>query len=124
MELTLTKLQKKIMVFLFVCMGIRLFLVYLAYKLPIFWLKIMGLFGIIISIGFFSIFWFGLRKDNGIMGDNKIWWNSLRPFHSLTYLIFGILALMSIQKYAWIVLLFDVLVGLIAFIIHYTTNKI
>jgi hypothetical protein len=124
MELKLSKLQKRIMLFLVGCMGARLFLVYLAYKLPIFWLKIMGIFGILISIGFFSIFWFGLRKNNGIMGDNKIWWNSLRPFHALTYLIFGILALMSIQKYAWIVLLIDVLVGLLAFTIHYTTNLI
>ena len=124
MELSLTKLQKRIILFLIGCMGTRLFLVYMAYKLPIFWLKIMGIFGIILSIGFFTIFWFGLRKyGQETMGD-RIWWNSLRPFHSLTYLIFGILALMGIKKYAWIVLLVDLLIGLLAFIIHHTTNKI
>jgi hypothetical protein len=124
MELTLTKLQKRILLFLIGCMGARLFLVYMAYKLPLFWLKIMGVFGIILSIGFFIIFWFGLRKyGQETMGD-KIWWNSLRPFHSLMYLTFGIMALIGIQKYAWIVLLIDVLVGLLAFIIHHNTNLI
>jgi hypothetical protein len=124
MELKLSKLQKRFLLFLIGCMGVRLLLVYMAYKLPLFWLKIMGIFGIILSIGFFTIFWFGLRKyGQETMGD-KIWWNSLRPFHGLTYLIFGILALMSIQKYAWMILLFDLLVGLTAFIIHHTMNLI
>ncbi len=124
MELKLSKLQKRFLLFLIGCMGVRLLLVYIAYKLPLFWLKIMGIFGIILSIGFFTIFWFGLRKyGQETMGD-KIWWNSLRPFHGLTYLIFGILALMSIQKYAWMILLFDLLVGLTAFIIHHTMNLI
>jgi len=124
MELKLSKLQKRIMLFLVGCMGARLFLVYMAYKLPLFWLKIMGVFAILLAIGFLTIFWFGLRKyGQETMGD-KIWWNSLRPFHALMYLTFGIMALMGIQKYAWIVLLFDLLIGLIAFIIHHTTNLI
>ncbi len=124
MELSLTKLQKRFLLFLIGCMGARLFLVYMAYKLPLFWLKIMGVFAILLAIGFLTIFWFGLRKyGQETMGD-KIWWNSLRPFHALTYLTFGIMALMGIQKYAWMVLLFDLLVGLIAFIIHHTTNLI
>jgi hypothetical protein len=124
MQLSLTKLQKRFLLFLIGCMGARLFLVYMAYKLPLFWLKIMGVFAILLAIGFLTIFWFGLRKyGQETMGD-KIWWNSLRPFHALMYLTFGIMALMSIQKYAWIILLVDVLVGLIAFIIHHTTNLI
>jgi hypothetical protein len=120
MELTkmkLTKMQKRMLIFFIGCIGARLLFVYLAFKLPLFWLKIMGMIAIIISMGFLMTFIFDLR-NTGIMGD-KVWWNSLRPFHSVTYLIFGILAIKGIQNEAWKILLLDVSVGLGAFLIHY-----
>ncbi len=110
------------MLFLLGCITTRLFLVYLAYKLPLFWLRIMGVIAIMISIGFITIFIFGLRKTGPETMGSPIWWNSLRPFHSVAYFIFGVLAIMGIQKVAWTILLIDVIVGLIAFILHHVKN--
>ena len=115
----LTKLQKRMLMFLIGCIGIRLLFVYLAIKLPLFWLKVMGVIGIMIAIGFLVIFIFGLRKTGPETMGDKIWWNSLRPFHAITYLIFGILAIKGIQSEAWKFLLLDVSVGLGAFLIHH-----
>ncbi len=118
----LTKLQKRMFLFLIGCIGVRLLFVYLAIKLPILGLKIMGIIAIMISLGFLVIFIFGLRKTGPETMGDKIWWNSLRPFHATTYLIFGILAIMGIQKYAWVVLLIDVMIGLLFFILHHTNT--
>ena len=115
----ITKLQKRMLLFLIGCIGTRLLFVYLAIKLPLFWLKVMGMLAIIISMGFLTIFIFGLRKTGPETMGDKIWWNSLRPFHALTYLIFGILAIKGIQSEAWKFLLLDVSVGLGAFLIHH-----
>jgi hypothetical protein len=111
---------KRMLMFLLGCMGARALLVFLAYKLPINWFKILGVIAIIIGLGFITIYWFGLRKTGPETMGEKIWWNSLRPFHALTYLTFGILAVMGIQKYTWMILLLDMLVGLTAFLIHHT----
>jgi hypothetical protein len=118
--MTLSNLQKRMLLFLGGCIVTRLLFVYLAYKLPLFALKIMGIIALFISIGFFVIFWFGLRKSGPETMGDKIWWNSLRPVHSLLYLIFAILAIMRIQKYAWIALLIDVMIGLLFFILHHS----
>jgi hypothetical protein len=118
--MSITDLQKRMLLFLIGCIGIRLLFVFIAFKLPVFWLKIMGILAILISIGFMTIFIFGLRKTGLETMGTPIWWNSLRPFHSAMYLIFGILAIMGIKKYAWVFLLIDVMVGLFAFILHHT----
>ncbi len=120
--MTLSSIQKRMILFLGGCIVTRLLLVYLAYKLPLFALKIMGVIALFISIGFFVIFWFNLRKTGPETMGDKIWWNALRPVHSLLYLIFGILAIMGIQKYAWVVLLIDVMIGLLFFILHHTNT--
>lgn len=118
--MTLSSIQKRMILFLGGCIVTRLLFVYLAYKLPLFALKIMGVIALLISVGFFVIFWFNLRKTGAETMGDKIWWNSLRPVHSLLYLIFAILAIMGIQKYAWIVLLIDVMIGLLFFILHHS----
>ena len=110
---------KRMLMFLIGCMGARLLFVFLAYKLPINWFRLMGVIAIIIGLGFLTIYWFGLRKTGPETMGETIWWNSLRPFHALTYLTFGIMAIMGKQTYAWIILLIDLLVGLTAFLIHH-----
>ena len=115
----LSSLQKRILLFLLGCIIVRLLFVYIAYIINPRYLKFLGFLAIIVSIGFITIYLFGLRKTGPETMGQPIWWDSLRPFHSLMYLIFGILAILGIQKYAWIALLVDVLVGLTAFIIHH-----
>lgn len=119
----LTTLEKRILLFLIGCIGVRLLFVYFAYKASPQILKIFGAIGIIIGLGFASIYLFGWRKTGAETMGDKIWWNSLRPFHALTYLTFGFLALTGHSEIAWKILLLDVSVGLGAFIIHHTLGK-
>jgi hypothetical protein len=119
----LSKLQKRILLFLIGCIGVRLLFVYLAYKASPLILKIFGIIAIIIGLGFASIYLFGWRQTGPETMGDKIWWNSLRPFHAITYITFGILALNGYSEVAWKILLLDVSVGLGAFIIHHTLEK-
>jgi hypothetical protein len=112
-------LQKRFLLFLIGCIGARFLFVYLAKIASLTFLKVMGIIALIISIGFISIYLFGLRKTGLETGGQIIWWNSLRPFHALTYAIFAYMALYGMQNHAWKVLLIDVIFGLAAFLIHH-----
>ena len=67
---------KRLLLFLFGCMGTRLALVWAAYKYPGL-LRPMGFFALAISIGFMYIFVNGLRKTGVETFGDKIWWNEL-----------------------------------------------
>jgi hypothetical protein len=54
------------------------------------------------------------------MGE-KIWWNDLRPIHSIFYFLFAYNAIIG-NKQAWVYLLADVLLGLISFSIYHYVN--
>ena len=112
-------LQKRFLLFLIGCIGARFLFVYVAKIASPIFLKFMGVIALMISIGFISIYLFGLRKTGLETGGETIWWNSLRPFHALTYAIFGYMALSGMQNHAWKILLIDVIVGLAAFLIHH-----
>jgi hypothetical protein len=114
----LTKIQKRFLLFLFGCVGVRLLFVYLARVLSPENLRIMGYLALIPMIGFILIYWFDLRKTGAEVFGDKIWWNDLRPIHAAFY---GIFAWMAIQgdRRAWIPLFADVTLGLIAFLHHH-----
>ena len=110
-------LTKRNFLFLFGCIGTRLMLTYAAYKVlsTTSVLKVpLILFTLAVSIGFFSIYIFGLRKTGVEVGGNLIWWNDLRPVHGSLYLLFTLLAIKGYDK-AYIILLIDTLIGLTAF---------
>jgi len=74
-------------------------------------------------LGFFFIYFTGIRKTGTETFGNKIWWNSLRPLHGFLYLLFAILFYQN-KPYAWMVLLADVVIGLSAFLIfHYNAGN-
>ena len=77
----------------------------------------MGIFALKLSIGFMVIFIFGLRKTGGETFGDKIWWNNLRPIHSIIYAIFAYMAITK-NKNSWIVLLIDAIFGLGSFTFH------
>ena len=106
---------KRILLFLFGCVVTRLLLVYIAYNYHK-WLPIMGYCALAIGIAFLTIYVTGIRKTGPEVFGDRIWWNSLRPIHGGLYILFGILALSQWYKNAWIVLLADVLIGLVAFL--------
>ena len=111
--------NKKLCMFLIGCMGARVALTVLAYKLPVEKLPIMGYFYIALGFGFILNFIFKIRKSGIETEGEKIWWDNLRPVHAFLYLWFAYLAVNK-NKHAWKVLLFDTIIGLVSFVVHYS----
>lgn len=109
-------MDSKVLLFLFGCMGSRLALVWIAKNHPEL-LKYMGILAIGISIGFMYIWANGLRKTGPETFGDKIWWNDLRPVHSVLYAVFAVMALRGDEN-AWKVLLADVTIGFGAWARH------
>lgn len=105
------------LVFLFGCMTFRFFLTYIS-KTKLNLLPIMGTIALIPAIGFMIIYVFKLRTTGIEVNGNPIWWNNLRPIHSLLFFLFSYLAINK-NKNSWVVLLIDTLLGLTSFLKHY-----
>ena len=116
-------IQKRFLLFLIGCMGARSGLVYLAKTINKEYLKYMGYLALIPAIGFIYIYITKSRQTGGeVMGD-RIWWNELRPFHALMYILFALYAING-NPQSWIFLLIDVVIGFISFIIfHYSQGN-
>ena len=115
---------KRMLLFLFGCIGTRCLLAYVAKTINPDYLPYMGYVALIISLSFIYLFLFGNKIADSQLewsGDKKIWWNNLRVVHGINYLIFAILAIQK-NKNAWIPLAIDVTIGLIAWIVHHTSN--
>jgi hypothetical protein len=114
-------LQKRFLLFLFGCIGMRSLFVILAKNANEMYLKYMGYLALIPAIGFIYIYLTGSRQTGAEVFGGKIWWNNLRPLHALLYLLFAYNAILGI-KTAWIYLLIDVIIGLMSFIIFHYYN--
>jgi hypothetical protein len=115
-------LQKRMLLFLIGCIGTRLLFVYMAKNSSVRVLKYLGYVSLLPAIGFMYLFLSGARKTGPEVFGEKIWWNNLRPIHSLLYFIFSYHAI-SGNKDAWIYLMVDVVFGLFAFLIHHLMNQ-
>jgi hypothetical protein len=112
-------IQKRFLLFLIGCIGIRSLFVYVAKNVDTTYLRYMGYLALLPAIGFFYIYFTGSRQTGAEVFGSKIWWNDLRPIHGLLYLLFAGNAIMG-NKSAWIYLLVDVIFGLISFLtFHY-----
>ena len=111
-------IQKRFLLFLVGCIGTRSFFVILAKYIDIKYLPILGYLALIPAIGFIYIYLTGSRKTGGEVFGKKIWWNELRPIHGFLYLMFAYKAILR-KKTAWVYLLFDVIIGLISFLIYH-----
>ena len=80
-------IQKRFLLFLFGCMGMRLFLVYIAKNINTIYLPYLGYLALIPAFGFISIYLTGSRKTGPEVFGDQIWWNDLRPIHSLLYFL-------------------------------------
>ena len=110
----LTTKQKRILLFLIGCIGVRTLFVLIAKNSSTDILPYLGYLALLPAIGFFYIFLTGSRKTGAEVFGERIWWNNLRPIHGLLY---GLFAYNAITKNtnAWIYLLVDVLLGLFSF---------
>ena len=115
-------MQKRFLLFFFGCIGTRSLLVYLAKNANSTYLRYMGYLALLLAISFFYLFLTDSRKTGAEVFGDKIWWNNLRPIHGFLYLLFAYNAIIG-NKFAWIYLLIDVIVGLVSFLsFHYYNN--
>ena len=114
----MNNLQKRFLLFLIICIGIRSLFVYIAKTIDTNYLPIMGYISLLFAICFTYIYLTDGRKTGFEVFGEKIWWNNLRPLHALLYFVFAYMAINKNQN-AWIVLLIDVVIGLISFLTYH-----
>lgn len=114
---------KRFLLFLIGCIGIRLLLVYIAKTCSVQFLKYMGYLLLLPAIGFMYLYLSGARKTGPEVFGEKIWWNDLRPIHSILYFLFSYNAIQG-NTGAWIYLAIDVTFGLFSFLVHHFARTI
>jgi hypothetical protein len=114
-------LKQRFLMFLIGCIGTRVLFVAIAKYINTEYLKYLGYLALIPAIGFMYIFLTGSRKTGAEVFGEKIWWNNLRPIHSILYFLFAYNAING-NNQSWIYLLIDVLIGLLSFLIHHHLN--
>jgi hypothetical protein len=119
----MNNLHKRYLLFLLGCIPMRITLVYLAKTLSSKYLKIMGYIALLPAIGFLYIYITNGRKTGGEVFGGKIWWNNLRPVHSLLYFIFSYMAINK-EPNSYIPLLIDVIIGFFAFLNHHNKKQL
>ena len=117
----MNQLQQRFLMFLIGCIGARSLFVIIAKYVNTDYLKYLGYLALLPAIGFMYIYLTGSRKTGAEVFGEKIWWNDLRPIHSILYFLFAYNAIIG-NTYSWIYLLIDVLIGLISFLIHHYVN--
>ena len=114
----MNKQNKRIILFIFGCLFARVVITFLVKNSPKDKLPYLGLLGLIPAIGFSYIYITGKRKTGGEVFGERIWWNSLRPIHAILYFLFAFLAINKNKK-AYLPLLIDVNIGLMAFLSYH-----
>ncbi len=117
----MTDIQKRFLLFLFGCIGLRSLFVIIAKNISIGYLPFLGYLALLPAIGFVYIYLSGSRQTGAEVFGGKIWWNKLRPIHALLYFTFAYNAIIG-NKRAWIYLLIDVIIGLSSFLIYHYIN--
>ena len=105
----------RLILFLFGCIGSRVLFTFIAKTVDISYLPYLGYIALLPAIGMTYIYITGSR-DYGAEAGGKIWWNCLRPVHSLLYFLFAYNAIMKNKDSAWKFLALDVVIGFVAFI--------
>lgn len=108
-------LQKRLILFLCGCIVVRILLAYTAKIIDMSYLPYMGYTAILPAIGFMYIYLTNSRQTGPEVFGDKIWWNSLRPVHSVLYGLFAYYAINQ-NPNAWIILAIDVVMGLLSFL--------
>ena len=114
-------LQQRFLMFLIGCIGVRSLFVVIAKYIDAKYLKYLGYLALLPATGFMYIYLTGSRKTGAEVFGEDIWWNNLRPVHSILYFLFAYNAIIG-NNQSWIYLLVDVIIGLISFLIHHSVN--
>ncbi len=119
--MTFSSIQKRFLLFLVGCIGVRSLLVYVSKNASMKNLQLLGYAALLPALGFAYIFLTNSRKTGGEVFGDKIWWNSLRPVHALLYALFAYFAIMK-NKNAWKILALDLVIGLSSFVIYHISQ--
>ena len=114
----MNKLQKRFTLFLLGCIPVRFLFVYIAKNIPINYLPLTAPITLIMGLGFFYTFFSG--KKTGSTFNQIAWWHNLRPIHGSLYILYSYYAYKK-NSYAYKILLFDVIFGLLSFLIYHIT---
>lgn len=114
----LTNPMIRALVFLVGCIGTRSALAFLAARASPDILHIMGLVALLPAIGFAYIYVTGSRTTGPEVGGERIWWDGLRPVHSVLYAMFAYHAIRR-DKDAWRFLAVDVGIGFLAWALRH-----
>jgi hypothetical protein len=117
----MNNIQKRFALFLIGCIGFRSLFVVISKNTSGKYLKYLGYLAFLPAIGFAYIYLTDSRKTGPEVFGEKIWWNNLRPIHSLLYFLFAYNAING-NKNSWIYLLIDVCIGLTSFIYEHYKN--
>ena len=112
-------LQQKL--FAFLCIPVRMLFVAISKFISPDYLPYLGYAALIPASGFAYIYLTNSRQTGQGVFGGKIWWNNLRPVHSLLYFAFAYNAITGNSGSAWLYLLADVIVGITASLTHYYT---
>ena len=111
-------IQRRFVLFLFGCIFVRIIITILAKQIDPSYLPYMGFIALFPAFGFLFIFLTGSRKTGLEVGGDKIWWDCLRPLHSLLYFLFAYNAFYK-NPNSWQFLALDVSIGFISFLLHH-----
>jgi hypothetical protein len=114
-------IQKRFLLFIIGCIGTRSLFVYVAKNASSKYLELFGYLALLPAIGFMYIYLTGSRQTGAEVFGEKIWWNDLRPIHSLLYFLFSYNAIIGNNR-AWMYLLVDVIFGLVSFLVFHFKN--
>lgn len=114
-------LQKRFYLFIFGCIGVRTLFTVLAAYASVSILHILGILALIPVLGWLYIMLIGERTTGPEVFGGKIWWQNLRPLHTLLWAGFAYYAIRGITS-AYRLLAIDTFVGLCAFLIHHYRN--
>lgn len=117
----MNNIQKRFLLFLIGCIGVRSLFVIIAKNISVNYLQYFGYLSLLPAIGFLYIYLTGSRQTGTEVFGEKIWWNNLRPIHALLYFLFAYNAIIG-NKSSWIYLLVDVLFGLSSFLLYHYFN--
>jgi hypothetical protein len=117
----MNNIQKRFLLFIFGCIGMRSLFVFIAKNTSVTYLPYLGYLALLPALGFTYIYLTGSRKTGQEVFGEKIWWNDLRPLHSLLYFLFAYNAING-NKNSWVYLLIDVIIGLFSFLIFHYFN--
>ena len=114
----MNNIQLRFILFLGLCIVIRIIFVLIAKYINRNLLPYLGIISLIPALGFIIIYLGNYRKKGGEVFGDKIWWNDLRPLHSLLYFTFSYMALTNTPN-AYKALILDALIGFISFTLHH-----